>query len=116
MPVWGLSLARPFNPRPKTNSAPSLKFTMCIQAIASVGAEFGQAFQPAAQDDLCPVGEPLNDMMSVFSMGIFINSTGKDPHDDDKSVPGLSQQVGWGSELILPSWNRIWFQEGKMEK
>ena len=32
-----------------------LKSTVLMQAIASVGPEFGQAFQPSANDDLWPV-------------------------------------------------------------
>jgi hypothetical protein len=59
----------------------------------TLGPDFAQAFQSSGKEELCPVGEAMNDMMSVFSMGIFINSTGLDPHDEDHRVPLLSIQV-----------------------
>jgi len=70
----------------------SLK-TSLKEVTTSLGPDFAQVFRPANKDDLCPLPEQLNDMMSVFSMGVFINSLGLDPHDEDPRVPLLSLQV-----------------------
>jgi hypothetical protein len=71
---------------------PSLKMNL-KEVAARLGPDFAGPFRPSDKDDICPVAEQMNDMMSMFSMGVFINSLGLDPHDEDHRVPLLSLQV-----------------------